>query len=482
MHSPAVAAALTAVLAALPGAHAMYTKKSPVLQLNAKTYNTLIAQSNHTSIVEFYAPWCGHCKNLKPAYEKAAKNLEGLAKVAAVDCDDDANKQFCGAMGVKGFPTLKIVRPGKKASGKPVVEDYQGARTASGIVEAVVSKINNHVTRVTDKDLDAFLSDDKDNSKPKAILFTEKGTTSALLRSLAIDFLDVVSIGQVRNKEAKVVERFGIDKFPTFVLIPAGDKEPIKYDGELKKNDMVEFLKQVGQPNPDPAPAKAKAKSKSKSKDDKKKKSDTQADDTKSKKDDEASSETTTAEEKEETADTPASAPEDIPINIATDMKTLTEKCLHSKANTCILALLAATDASEDGSRVSSSLTRLNTKYIHGNRQLFTFLAVHNSIDGLDAIRKSLDLTADVELIAVNARRAWWRHYQGDFGLESVEAWIDAIRMGEGSKSKLPKDIIVQEPEETSTSTETSDGEPKEAESKDTTEEKEEEQVKHEEL
>ncbi|KAG6000120.1 hypothetical protein E4U54_001550 [Claviceps lovelessii] len=51
MHNPAAAAAaLTAVLAALPGANAMYSKNSPVLQVTAKTYNSLIAQSNHTSV------------------------------------------------------------------------------------------------------------------------------------------------------------------------------------------------------------------------------------------------------------------------------------------------------------------------------------------------------------------------------------------------------------------------------------------------
>ncbi|KAJ6786606.1 hypothetical protein PWT90_11280 [Aphanocladium album] len=97
-------------------------------------------------IVEFYAPWCGHCKNLQPAYEKAARNLEGLAKVAAVDCDEEANKQFCGSMGVQGFPTLKIVRPGKKA-GRPVIEDYNGGRTASAISEAVTAKINKYVSQ-----------------------------------------------------------------------------------------------------------------------------------------------------------------------------------------------------------------------------------------------------------------------------------------------------------------------------------------------
>ena len=46
--------------------------------------------------------------------EKAAKNLDGLANVAAVNCDDDENKPLCGRLGIQGFPTLKIVTPSKK--------------------------------------------------------------------------------------------------------------------------------------------------------------------------------------------------------------------------------------------------------------------------------------------------------------------------------------------------------------------------------
>jgi len=69
----------------------------------------------------FYAPWCGHCQNLKPAYDKLAESLQGIVKVAAIDCDDEKNKRTCGEHGIQGFPTLKIFKPSKQ-KGKPVVE------------------------------------------------------------------------------------------------------------------------------------------------------------------------------------------------------------------------------------------------------------------------------------------------------------------------------------------------------------------------
>ncbi|KAK4129116.1 thioredoxin-domain-containing protein [Parathielavia appendiculata] len=445
MHHPTLCVVASALLAALPGAQAgLYTRKSPVLQVDAKDYDRLIAKSNYTSIVEFYAPWCGHCQNLKPAYEKAAKNLEGLAKVAAVNCDDDANKSFCGSMGVQGFPTLKIVRP-KKGGGKPMVQDYQGPRTASAIVEAVVQQINNYVVKVEDKSLDNFLAD---KEMPKAILFTEKGATSALLKSIAIDFSGVITIGQARNKETKAVETFDVKKFPTLVLLPGGEAPAIVYDGELKKDAIVQFLSQAGQPNPD-SPAKGDGKQKEK----KNSKSTDKSSSAKAKPKTTSSktSSATTGSKTETTAtqEAPVIVETALPIPSINTPEKLIKECFTEKSHTCVLAFVSSTE-NEKVRKALESLSQLAFKHAQSKRQLFPFYEVPLSNEGAAPILKALDLTGDVEIVAVNSRRGWWRHYDGaDFGHESVESWIDAIRLSEGVKKKLPEGIVaiaVEEP------------------------------------
>lgn len=83
-------------------------------------------------VVEFYAPWCGHCKKLAPEYEKAASVLSSYEPpivLAKVDASEEVNKEIASEQDIKGFPTLKIFRDGGKA-----VQEYKGPRDADGIV------------------------------------------------------------------------------------------------------------------------------------------------------------------------------------------------------------------------------------------------------------------------------------------------------------------------------------------------------------
>lgn len=453
---------LVSCLVALLGvvtADGMYDGKSPVLQVNAKNYDSLIAQSNHTSILEFYAPWCGHCQNLKPAYEKAAKSLAGLAKVAAVNCDEDANKAFCGQFGVQGFPTLKIVKPGKKA-GKPVIEDYQGPREAKAIIEAVSDRITNHVKRLKAATLDGWL---EGSPKPKAILFTEKGTTAPLVKALAIDFLGSIDFAQVRDKESAAVERFEISQFPTIVLLQGDDVS--KYDGEISKEALVQFLSSAAPPNPDPAPKKAKARPSKTTK----LKSPSASSAFSKASEDHKSSDFEEYLEHASTVILDGETPSDSPLpdvehkqnpmvvpDIAPPLPTLETsselraKCLQPNSGHCVLILLppkaeAEAEYSGEVADALSGFAAAEEKYSKRKANIFPAFAVPPSNEDANTIREALNLKPEAELdVAVlNMKKRWAKKYtKSNFGATNIETFMDDIRFGEGVKQKLPSDFF----------------------------------------
>lgn len=379
-------------------------------------------------------------------------------------------------MGVQGFPTLKIVRPGKKP-GKPTVEDYQGQRTAKGIVEAVKDRIPNNVKRLTDKNIEEWLLEGED--PPKAILFSDKGTTSATLKTLAIDFAGVIPIAQIRNKESKSVQRFGITKFPTLILLPSGGADPIIFDGEMKKEEMVKFLSQAAPPNPDcPAPKDKKTKPKADKKSEKKasKASSKFSKASASHKSSEASSAAASAtEETVEEPVKPTESPDPIvnesddqkpivvaeeetkpTIPVAAEPSEVNNVCFTEKSKTCILAILSKDESAEAYSSVLASLAAIHKKYDNTKSNLFPFIGVKASNPVAASILAELGLGSEdnVHLVATNAKRGWWKKYSGEgFGSVEVERWVDAIRMGEGKKEKFPAALITEKVEETKSET-----------------------------
>lgn len=88
-------------------------------------------------LIEFYAPWCGHCKNLEPEWNRAASDLKGKVKLGKVDAT--VEKKYPAKYQVQGYPTIKIFPPGQKTEKK--VENYDGPREASGIVSAALEKL-----------------------------------------------------------------------------------------------------------------------------------------------------------------------------------------------------------------------------------------------------------------------------------------------------------------------------------------------------
>lgn len=100
-----------------------------VLTLTGETFAEAV-KTHEKLIVEFYAPWCGHCKKLEPEYEAAAGPLkeEGIT-LAKVDATEEGNKELASKFGVQGFPTLKIFRGSADSP-----SEYEGPREKDGII------------------------------------------------------------------------------------------------------------------------------------------------------------------------------------------------------------------------------------------------------------------------------------------------------------------------------------------------------------
>ncbi|KAI2798048.1 Protein disulfide-isomerase A3 [Blomia tropicalis] len=114
-----------------------YVIASDVLDLSKEDFKSSISQYD-TVLVEFFAPWCGHCKRLAPEYETAATRLKSNdppIPLAKVDCTSDEGKEICSNYGVNGYPTLKIFKNGEFSA------EYNGPRQADGIVKYMKSKV-----------------------------------------------------------------------------------------------------------------------------------------------------------------------------------------------------------------------------------------------------------------------------------------------------------------------------------------------------
>lgn len=179
-----------------------------VVVLTDKNFADKLGSAKY-ALVEFYAPWCGHCKALKPEYAKAATALkEYSSDVMIAKLDATEEKEVAGKHEVQGYPSLKWFIDGKEAM------DYSGGRTADDIIRWVKKKTGPATTEIAD--LEAFEKAQKDN-KVFVLGFFEKyeGDEHQAYEEAAQKSDDAAFL---KTTSADVAAKLGLTKSPSFGL------------------------------------------------------------------------------------------------------------------------------------------------------------------------------------------------------------------------------------------------------------------------
>lgn len=220
-----------------------------VVVLTEENFDKEVGQ-DRGALVEFYAPWCGHCKKLAPEFEKLGASFKKAKSVLIGKVDCDEQKDLCSKYGVQGYPTIKWFPKGSLEPKK-----YEGARTAEALAEFVNSEGGTNVKIAATPSNVVILSTDNfddvvlDESKDVLVEFYAPwcGHCKALAPTYekvatAFKSEDVVIASLDADKYKDLGEKYGISGFPTLKFFPKNNKDGEDYEGGRDLEDFVSFI------------------------------------------------------------------------------------------------------------------------------------------------------------------------------------------------------------------------------------------------
>ncbi|XP_020215222.1 protein disulfide isomerase-like 1-4 [Cajanus cajan] len=203
-----------------------------VVVLKERNFTTVV-ENNRFVMVEFYAPWCGHCQALAPEYAAAATELKPDGVVLA-KVDATVENELAHEYDVQGFPTVFFFVDGAH---KP----YTAQRTKDAIVTWIRKKIGPGVSNITTLD-DA-----------ESVLTSESRVVLGFLNSLVGAESDELAAASKLEDDVnfyqtvvpEVAKLFHIDasaKRPALILLKKEEEKLNHFDGEFVKAEIAEFV------------------------------------------------------------------------------------------------------------------------------------------------------------------------------------------------------------------------------------------------
>ncbi|KAL8059851.1 hypothetical protein ABFX02_03G113800 [Erythranthe guttata] len=205
-----------------------------VLELHDSNFDAAISHFDFV-LVDFYAPWCGHCKRLAPELDKAAPILAGLnPPVVVAKVDADKYRKIGSEHDIDGYPTLKVFMHG-------VPTEYNGPRKADLLIQFLTKFVAPAVTNLnSDSAIKSFI----ESAGVNFPVFIGFGLNESMISNMAAKYKKKAWFSVANDFSEDIMSLYDFDKVPALAAIhPAYNEQSIFY-GPFEEKFLEDYIKQ----------------------------------------------------------------------------------------------------------------------------------------------------------------------------------------------------------------------------------------------
>ncbi|XP_012485435.1 protein disulfide-isomerase 5-2 [Gossypium raimondii] len=205
-----------------------------VLELDESNFDSAISSFDYI-LVDFYAPWCGHCKRLSPQLDEAAPVLAGLNEpIVLAKVNADKFTRLASKHDIDGYPTLKFFMHG-------VPMEYNGPRKADLLVQYLKKFVAPDVSILSS---DSAINDFVEAAGTFFPIYIGFGLNETVISNLAVKYKKKAWFSVAKDFSDDAMVLYDFDKVPSLVALHPSYKQQSVFYGPFEDSFLGDFVKQ----------------------------------------------------------------------------------------------------------------------------------------------------------------------------------------------------------------------------------------------